>query len=85
MTLNLTELKDEPLGKHPKHAFTCGVGACLLSHIDGLVAEQVDVADDESVFKFDFDGLSDEMLDPPPAVYAAVCVGLCRSGVRLAL
>ena len=69
MTINLTELRDEPLGKHPKHAFTCGVGACLISYIDGQVAEQVDVADTHSS-TFSVDGLSDEALDPRPHVSA---------------
>ena len=32
-------------------------------YIDGPVAEQVDVADDESVFKIDVECLSDEALD----------------------
>jgi hypothetical protein len=65
MTLNLTELKDEPLGMHQKHAATClGVCGVCFSYTAGRGAEQVDVADDERSFTFDVDGLSDEALDP---------------------
>jgi len=81
MTLNLTELNDEPLGKHPKHAFACGAGRCLGCFIDGPVAEQVDVADDEGAFKFDVEDLGDEALDPRrhvSALFACCAPPSCR-------
>ena len=69
MTINLTELRDEPLGKHPirQHALT------VLLRYD--VEQDVVAADHESSFTFDVDGLSDEALDPRPAV---ITVRLCR-------
>ena len=71
MTLNLTELKDEPLGKHPIQAdlfvFPCAL--CMVTETEqGVVA-----ADDESSFTFDVDGLSDEALEPRPGVLAFNC------------
>ena len=68
MTLNLTELRDEPLGKHPDIAFTC-MFFCRIS------GQDVVAADDESSFTFDVDGLSDEALDARP-----VGVVLCSAG-----
>ena len=68
MTLNLTELRDEPLGKHPSQAY---LYVCRALH----EAEQdVVAADDESSFTFDVDGLSDEALDPQPR-----CVVQCSA------
>ena len=74
MTINLTELRDEPLGKHPIQA------ALVFVLTAGLIYDsQQDVvaADDESSFTFDVDGLSDEALDPRPAVYGCVRCTLC--------
>ena len=77
MTLNLTELRDEPLGKHPIQ-----VGVCFYCWVESTIAQQdVVAADDESSFTFDVDGLSDEALDPRPAVDVAVCVG-CNCFIR---
>ena len=72
MTINLTELRDDPLGKHPIQAAVC-TGLCFVA----LTEAQQDVVaadDDESSFTFDVDGLSDEALDPRPSVSAALCV-----------
>ena len=70
MTLNLTELRDEPLGKHPSHVYFL----CFFPSIC-YVEDQQDgaEADDESSFTLDVEGLGDEALDP--RVYAAVCYG----------
>ena len=86
MTINLTELKDEPLGKHPIQAdlfvFPCAL--CMVTETEqGVVA-----ADDESSFTFDVDGLSDEALDPPPSLFAFAsstcnCLGTCIGIKRL--
>ena len=71
MTLNLTELRDEPLGKHPSHG-----AFAYVSVVSSFEAQQdVVAADDESSFTFDVEGLGDEALDP--RVYAAVCVFMC--------
>ena len=72
MTLNLTELKDEPLGKHPIQAAVCAPGTlCMVA----LTEAQQDVvaADDESSFTFDVEGLGDEALEPRPALIAFNC------------
>ena len=68
MTLNLTELRDEPLGKHPMS------GEQLLYCSVSIRRPEQDVvaADDESSFTFDVDGLSDEALDPDTR--HAVCI-----------
>ena len=65
MTINLTELRDEPLGKHPNQAYVC-LGTCFVA----LTEAQQDVvaADDESSFTFDVEGLGDEPLDDSPSV-----------------
>ena len=63
MTLNLTELRDEPLGKHPDIAFTC-IFVCRIS------GQDVVAADHESISTFDVDSLTDEALDARPAVHA---------------
>ena len=78
MSLNLTELKDESLGKQPIQAAVCWY-SCIGMHLDAQ--QDVVAADDESSFTFDVDGLSDEALDPRPAVNAAgcvVCIGFIR-------
>ena len=69
MTINLTELRDEPLGKHPIQAAHCHPGtACYISGID---AEQDVVASDhESSFTLDVDSLSDDALEPQFGVNA---------------
>ena len=78
MTINLTELRDEPLGKHPNQAYVC-LGTCFVA----LTEAQQDVvaADDGSSYAFDVEGLGDEALDPRPAVDVAVCVG-CNCFIR---
>ena len=59
MTINLTELRDEPLGKHPIQ-----VGVCFYCWVESTIAQQdVVAADDESSFTFDVEGLGDEALD----------------------
>ena len=75
MTLNLTELRDDPLGKHPSQAAVC-TGLCFVA----LTEAQQDVvaADDESSFTFDVEGLCDEPLDDSPSVSAMYCVVSCR-------
>ena len=65
MTLNLTELKDEPLGKHPIQAAVCWY-SCIGGHLDAQ--QDVVAADDESSFTFDVEGLGDEPLDDSPSV-----------------
>ena len=60
MTINLTELRDEPLGKHPIQAALRICAACYAWY---LTQQDVVAADDESSFTFDVDGLSDEALD----------------------
>ena len=73
MTINLTELRDEPLGKHPIQA----LGVCCFAfppqhcHIDAQ--QDVVASDHESSFTFDVDGLSDEALEPRPGVNAFSC------------
>ena len=60
MTINLTELRDEPLGKHPIQAAYCYPNMCYISGID--VEQDVVASDHEILFNFDVDGLSDEAL-----------------------
>ena len=76
MTLNLTELRDDPLGKHPSQAAVC-TGLCFVA----LTEAQQDVvaADDESSFTFDVEGLGDEPLDDSPSVsaFGYVCNPFC--------
>ena len=62
MTINLTELRDEPLGEHLSNyvSFT-NPTSCMC----GVSQPETDVDADsgaESVFKFDFKSLSDEAL-----------------------
>ena len=74
MTINLTELRDEPLGKHPSQAAVC-TGLCFVA----LTEAQQDVvaADDESSFTFDVEGLGDEALVDSPPVSSLSCVFYC--------
>ena len=72
MTINLTELRDEPLGKHPIQAAVCYVVICK-SCTTEAPEQDVVAADDESSFTFDVDGLSDEALDPPTRSVLLVC------------
>ena len=81
MTLNLTELRDEPLGT-PKSGIEAAI-CCMncytppcMNYTDTEMALG-DAADGEGVFKFDVDGLSDEALDPRPAVNAFGCATGC--------
>ena len=62
MTINLTELRDEPLGKHPSQASSAH-SVTLLSY---EAQQDVVAADDESSFTFDVEGLGDEALDTHP-------------------
>ena len=72
MTINLTELRDEPLGKHPIQAAHCHYGGpCYPTCID--VEQDVVASDHEILFNFDVDGLSDEALDMPPARCTEFC------------
>jgi len=71
MTINLTELRDEPLGKHPSQAAYCYPNMCYISGID--VEQDVVASDHESSFTFVVDGLSDEALEPRPGVNAFTC------------
>ena len=70
MSLNLTELKDEPLGKHPSQANICVCGTCVVETDEAQ--QDVVAADDESSFTFDVEGLGDEALDDSPSVSAFV-------------
>ena len=71
MTLNLTELRDEPLGtptvrdggRRPFSMMVCYIPPmCVWAMTDTEMALG-DAADGEGVFKIDVDGLSDEVLD----------------------
>ena len=72
MTINLTELRDEPLGKHPIQAADACIFVCGCR---GGMEDEQDVipANSESSFTFDVDGLSDEALEPRPGVNAFSC------------
>jgi len=86
MTLNLTELRDEPLGT-PIDVRDGGrrtVIVCFQCYTNTMTDAEMalgDAADDESSFTFDVEGLGDEALDPRPAVDVAVCVG-CNCFIR---
>ena len=73
MTLNLTELRDDPLGKHPSQAAVCSGYFC----VGCVVSQPVVAADDESSFTFDVEGLGDEPLDDSPSVSAEAVCGPC--------
>ena len=77
MTLNLTELKDEPLGKNPIQAMTCGSNLCnpLTCYTDVETGQLITPPDDMRSFSIDGDGLSDDALDHRPAEAAMFC---CR-------
>ncbi len=75
MTLNLTELRDEPLGKHPSQANICVCGTCVVETDEAQ--QDVVAADDESSFTFDVEGLGDEALDDSPPVSSLSCVFYC--------
>ncbi len=80
MTINLTELRDEPLGKHPIQAAYCYPNMCYISGID--VEQDVVASDHESSFTFDVDGLGDEALDADARFVGCLacvngCSGLC--------
>ena len=81
MTINLTELRDEPLGKHPIQAAHCHYGGpCYPTCID--VEQDVVASDHESSFTFDVDGLGDEALDADARFVGCLacvngCSGLC--------
>ena len=78
MTLNLTELRDEPLGKHPGSLTFCAM--CMPVRPICSVTETVQdvvAADHERSFTFDVDCLSDEALDHDAPSYLAVCGGPC--------
>ena len=76
MSLNLTELKDESLGKQPIQAAVCWY-SCIGMHLDAQ--QDVVAADDESSFTFDVDGLGDEALD-----HDAPTTQLCSSSYACA-
>ncbi|MBT4806544.1 MAG: hypothetical protein HON79_03730 [Acidiferrobacteraceae bacterium] len=75
MTLNLTELRDDPLGKHPSQAAVCT--APVLCYVNLDAQQDVVAADDESSFTFDVEGLGDEPLDDSPSVSAEAVCGPC--------
>ena len=77
MSLNLTELKDEPLGKHPSQAAvsSCPVLSRLLPARAG--ARALSPPTTSRCFTFDVDGLSDEALEAPHAVLDRSCHVLC--------
>ena len=77
MTINLTELRDEPLGKHPIPAMVCGCNVTCWTTPDVETAQDTAAPDDESSFTFDVEGLGDEALDDSPSVSAFGCVPTC--------
>ena len=83
MTLNLTELRDEPLGKHPTQAEKpLFLPYCWCHHSGADETEQVvGAAADTHSYTFDVVGLSDEPLDAPYKRSALVCLNvLCGAG-----
>ena len=80
MTLNLTELRDEPLGHDPgSFPNVCGWGVCMCKFPTSMTDTEMalgDAADGEGVFKIDVDALSDEALDSPHTLTAHAC-GAC--------
>ena len=81
MTINLTELRDEPLGT-PKSArmargsLTMCFMPCLCTSARETEIAQGAAADGEGVFKIDVDGLSDEALGPVPGPLS-MCTPAC--------
>ena len=81
MTLNLSEMKDEPLGKHPiQEAVWCAGNGCSRTTPDQTEQQVAAAADGEGVFKIDVDGLSDEVLDPGYTVSVAPCSSTAGCG-----
>ena len=81
MTLNLTELRDEPLGTPTvrdggRRTFNL-CAYCRNSTMTDTEMALGDAADGEGVFKIDVVGLSDEALDPGYPTSEAGCVFLC--------
>ena len=77
MTLNLTELRDEPLGTPTvrdggRRTFNL-CAYCRNSTMTDAEMALGDAADGESVFKIDVVGLSDEALDPGDNINALIC------------
>ena len=82
MTINLTELRDEPLGKHPIQAHSLPPVSAYRS---GPANEQdVVAADDESSFTFDVEGLGDEPLDAHPVLRSFAQCHFVRAWARAA-
>ena len=81
MTLNLAELNDEPLGKHPIHAAAVCVMPCYCySHNDLAETEQeAGAAADTHSSTFPVFGLSDEALDGTPRNAMVCSCGRCMS------
>ena len=80
MTLNLTELRDEPLAMQPIRPAYCYPNMCYISGID--VEQDVVASDHEILFNFDVDGLSDEALHADARFVGCLacvsgCSGLC--------
>ena len=67
MTINLTELRDEPLAKAP-HSGSILLCAYCYAVCRKEPQQDVVAADDESSFTFDVEGLGDEPLDDSPSV-----------------
>jgi hypothetical protein len=63
MTLNLSEMKDEPLGKHPILEAWAVVPVCYGPTPDQTEQQVAAAADGEGVFKIDVGCLSVEALD----------------------
>ena len=78
MTLNLTELRDEPLGKHPIPAMVCGCNVTCWTTPDVETAQDTAAPDDVRSFTFDVDGLGDEALDSSHGrpTYGNVCLAI---------
>ena len=87
MSLNLTELKDEPLGLAPTSADFCVPGTCFVELKDEPLDDSpsVSAAACTPICQCWSDGLSDEVLEPRPAVIEfglGVCGGVfgCFNG-----
>ena len=74
MSVSLTELKDEPLGKHPIFALAC-VGGCYRPDDLAETEQEVGAATVYHSSTSHVDCLGDEALDPRPHVSAMTCVG----------
>jgi hypothetical protein len=77
MTLNLTELKDEPLGKNPIQAAACMLCVCYQPDVE--TGQVLTAPDDVCSFTFDVDGLGDEALDTTPREAAPIPCAVCRA------